>query len=504
MLKLLNLKITNHHFFNSLSLDFVNEGEYNGPYVTLMIGPNGTGKSQILSIIIEVFNFVAASKIRDKVSHKFDYHFEIKYSISNITYEIKHNGFRTEYFLNDKAIVVKDVVIPNKFIASAINLTDRYPNLTRNSKLFNTKYQYLGVRSASNNAFISNHLKSIVDSLSEAISKKKNITQLKFLFEQLNLVPSISISYKAGYRFSPNMFAGDKVEPSVISNNLKTFFETYILTQKKANRKSYRLEKYERILKENTKQIEIAAKFLFDNKNKFIGITKSKVKYESQLKFDSKQSVEEFTSEVIALKTLIDLEILSYDKINLHKVKSKFQFIQASSGEYHLLTSLLGIFSRIENSSLILIDEPEISLHPNWQMKYMNVLTKVFENDKTCHFLIASHSHFLVSDLQNNSSAILSLNYKEDESKIVSKLLDLDTFGWTPENILYNIFDVATVRNHFFEMDLRNLLKLLSDKSKDKTLIQKYLSKFVSLELVENDPLELIIDQAKKYLANEF
>ncbi|MBY8186655.1 ATP-binding protein [Vibrio fluvialis] len=39
---------------------------------------------------------------------------------------------------------------------------------------------------------------------------------------------------------------------------------------------------------------------------------------------------------------------------------------------YSLL--FLGIISSIDDDALILIDEPEISLHPSWQQKFVEIL----------------------------------------------------------------------------------------------------------------------------------
>jgi predicted ATPase len=499
MFKLLELKITNHSYFKKLDLNFVNNGEEsNGPYVTLIIGPNGTGKSQILSAIIEIFNYLAANKIKDRVFHKFSFNYDITYLIDNQKVRVYNTEGKTKSFVNSEPIELNDLPIPMKFIASAINLTDRYPNLTKNNKLFNPNYQYLGVRSASNNAFISNHSKSIVDSLSDAISKDRKIDRLKFLFDQLELAPLLSIQYKAGYRFQQNIFDEDLFSDS-LEDKIAEHFHRYLKKEKDSGRKSYRLEKYEKVLKE-TDRIKAAAEFLAKNKIAFIDKAKSRIRYTSNLDFTSDLSIKNFIREVIGLKTLIDLELLVYDKINLQKTENQFQFVQASSGEYHLLTSLLGIFSRIDENSIIMIDEPEISLHPNWQMKYMEVLTNIFQDYTSCHFIIASHSHFLVSDLKKSTSAILSLVFNSDENFINGQLQDSSTFGWTPENILYNIFNVTTVRNHYFEMDLRHLLKLVSDKSSDFKAIKKYIKKFESFEIVQDDPLMLIINQAKKYL----
>src|SRR5690606_31118696 len=114
-----------------------------------------------------------------------------------------------------------------------------------------------------------------------------------------------------------------------------------------------------------------------------------------------------------------------------------------SSGEYHLLISLLGIFARIKPNSLILIDEPETSLHPNWQMRYIDELKKIFKKYSDCHFILASHSHFIVSDLENSSSSVLALT-KNAEENVSANLLDAQTYGWSAEEVLYLVFNLKT------------------------------------------------------------
>lgn len=66
---------------------------------------------------------------------------------------------------------------------------------------------------------------------------------------------------------------------------------------------------------------------------------------------------------------------------------------QMSSGEFAMLSTILGISVAAKDShKLILLDEPELSQHPNWQMTLIDNLDKALR-DKVCHLLIATHSH---------------------------------------------------------------------------------------------------------------
>lgn len=72
MVRVLSIDIIKHNFFSPQKIDFVTDVVTNGgPYVSLLIGPNGTGKSQILELIIEIFNILIASHEQKKKSSEF-------------------------------------------------------------------------------------------------------------------------------------------------------------------------------------------------------------------------------------------------------------------------------------------------------------------------------------------------------------------------------------------------------------------------------------------------
>lgn len=72
----------------------------------------------------------------------------------------------------------------------------------------------------------------------------------------------------------------------------------------------------------------------------------------------------------------------------------------ASSGEQQLLCSLLGLVGSIRNNSIVLVDEPELSLHPKWQIDFSKHIKALLENVWGCHFIIATHSPLVVQGFQ--------------------------------------------------------------------------------------------------------
>ena len=166
-----------------------------------------------------------------------------------------------------------------------------------------------------------------------------------------------------------------------------------------------------------------------------------------------------------------------------------------------MIFAFTGVLSSIEPKSVILIDEPEISLHPNWQMMYISYMKRLFKEYSSCHFIIASHSPYLVSDLNPDSSALIVLNM--DNGTRSCQTVDYSTYAWSTENILYNVFHVRTTRNFYFDMELRELLSLTTNKAENQLArIRQLYSKLSSYIFDKNDPLNLILREVKEYIEN--
>lgn len=119
---------------------------------------------------------------------------------------------------------------------------------------------------------------------------------------------------------------------------------------------------------------------------------------------------------------------LFYDFVALHfkgkKLKisrqNGFQFIindtiviepwELSSGEQHLILLSYFLIFLLNPNSLILIDEPEISLHLKWQRTFINDILKLSQ-DLNPRFIIATHSPAIVGDFDDQ---MLKMHVLED------------------------------------------------------------------------------------------
>ena len=68
-----------------------------------------------------------------------------------------------------------------------------------------------------------------------------------------------------------------------------------------------------------------------------------------------------------------------------------------SSGEQHEVVLLYELLFRVQPGTLVLIDEPEISLHVSWQQEFINDLIKIAKMQQIS-FIIATHSPTIINN----------------------------------------------------------------------------------------------------------
>jgi len=344
-------------------------------------------------------------------------------------------------------------------------------------------YHYLGIRSTRGSASTRTYIRRVVENI---IAASDDVIFLQNLNEMLHF-----LEFKKSFRILLNLrfkkiFFNNKVN----EGTFRSFFEDWKTSRPRRKTMPFSVNYFKTLSKNEVEE-------LVDFVNGTVGPRISMVGHASYYDYDlldhknidAKKSKNEFE----LIKKLMKLDLVSYPQIMLKKEKA-FDLEESSSGEYHLIATLTSIMANISNKSLILIDEPEISFHPNWQMNYITIMKKIFKNHADCHFVIATHSHFMVSDLQKESSSIVVLN-RNHLNKILSKTYGENTFGWTAEDILYNVFDVPTVRNYYLAEKVGKILDMIGEREQNVEKIKKAVSelKEIHLNLKDIDPMKEII-----------
>ena len=149
----------------------------------------------------------------------------------------------------------------------------------------------------------------------------------------------------------------------------------------------------------------------------------------------------------------------------------EFNINDLSSGEKQLFLRTLSIKMLEPKNSIILIDEPELSLHPKWQQRIIEVYKKIGENNQ---IIIATHSPHILGSVSNENIFIL---YRDEKGKIEAKTGDelYSSYGQPVDRVLKDIMGLESIRTPKIEKDLEELRKLVDeDKYDTKEFKEKY------------------------------
>ena len=137
----------------------------------------------------------------------------------------------------------------------------------------------------------------------------------------------------------------------------------------------------------------------------------------------------------------------------------KFGINELSSGEKQLFLRTLAIKMLEPENSIIMIDEPELSLHPKWQQKIVDVYRKIGRNNQ---IILATHSPHILGSVEKENIILLEKN----ENGIVKvKMGDEfgNSYGQTTGRILEDIMGLETDRNP----SVNNLINLVKEMVKN-------------------------------------
>ena len=173
---------------------------------------------------------------------------------------------------------------------------------------------------------------------------------------------------------------------------------------------------------------------MLKNKNEKVGDVQKKVFNEINEIFEN-------------LSIDIKVEDISQDGRNItlftNSSGDEFDINELSSGEKQLFLRTLAIKMLNPENSIILIDEPELSLHPKWQQRIVDVYRKIGKNNQ---IIIATHSPHILGSVKKENIMLLD---KDDEGKIVVRTGDelYDSYGQPTDRVLKDIMGLETTRN---------------------------------------------------------
>ncbi len=148
--------------------------------------------------------------------------------------------------------------------------------------------------------------------------------------------------------------------------------------------------------------------------------------------------------------------------LTITKNNQDFKIEQLSDGEKMLLMLVTDLARRLAivnpkssdallGDGIVLIDEIDLHLHPQWQRNVIPSLTQTFPN---CQFIVTTHSPQVLSEVKKENVFIIE-NYQIVENTP-------HTYGKDSNSILYELMDVKE-RPETVQNQINTCLKLIND-----------------------------------------
>lgn len=136
--------------------------------------------------------------------------------------------------------------------------------------------------------------------------------------------------------------------------------------------------------------------------------------------------------------------------VQFEEFGKQMEISQLSSGEKQIVFRG-GFLLRNQgtiNGAIILVDEPELSLHPQWQLKILGFLKSLFTDEKgnqTSQLIVATHSPFILhNDTRANDKVIVMRKDDKGEVKVLDKP---EYYNWSEASAVEEAFNVTPLQN---------------------------------------------------------
>lgn len=453
---------------HSFTLDFTQpERNSQDSQYTLLIGENGVGKSLILEAIVDFLFYVWVSYTMYSMVRRPKYIFctTLIYYMNEAVCKLDWREGRLHFYIDgDESSVLLDYL--PRIVTTSFSICDKFKVPRSEEREQFHFYKYIGAKVNGNMISPTSILFTLLSNVASASQEQQNRIN--------NAIHAIGYELCISFRFKLQA-----VSEKFSFNEALNDFEM------KAKETTYASKKF-RQLNFDEKQI------LFDFYEK---IKENKDTISMMIDLTDGNDLETKKHDIYALYKLRQMHVLNLSQISFRKVSKEFvSCIDMSSGEFNMLATIISVASVAEKNVLVLMDEPEISQHPSWQMSIIDYLDKCLRG-QACHLLIATHSNFLVSDLPIKRSEVLHL-YKDKQCLIKAKRIESNTYGWSAEEVLLKVFHVPTTRNRYLASIVGELMNGISyDTIKEEEVQDKisFLKEIVG-NLNDIDPMKKIIE----------
>lgn len=160
-----------------------------------------------------------------------------------------------------------------------------------------------------------------------------------------------------------------------------------------------------------------------------------------------------------------DDKVLSYSELKLELSNGNIvDYLSLSDGEHQYLNVFGTVLMINQKNSLFLLDEPETHFNPKWRRTFVSTLKKITKN-RVQDMFITSHSPFVVSDTKRENVFVFT---RENGKVIISEPKD-ETYGASFDEILKMAFEI----NIPISADSLSLIEKLEKETNYQTIEEK-------------------------------
>ena len=395
--------------------------------VLIITGPNGFGKTMILNIIFNLFNrkFIFFQKlVFEKITLSLDENILIV-----ITKTVEDSKPNTNFsFIQDNKVIEK-FDYSNKFETDFERYIQRYLPIQKFSSdkwLDNRTGKLLTMEDLLNeysDKLPDEFSKSLLKIKSKRVNDILDSIQVHLIREQRLFKKAQNQNLERNYREEKEQTVmietiqtyAKELKQLISDFSQKSFVQTQELDSSYPNRlrnETNILTKDEYEKRYNTlkiKQQKLTEFGLYESKHEFLTYSLEDAKALSVYLKDFEQKLGVFDALLDKLElftTILNERRFTFKSININRNKGFFfktikakelELNQLSSGEQHEVVLLYELIFNVKPNVLVLIDEPEISLHITWQKEFLNDLLKII-NIQNIQVLVATHSPSIIND----------------------------------------------------------------------------------------------------------
>lgn len=424
------------------------------------VGLNGSGKSNLLEFIAEVFYYLETYQKADKKeleAFKNEFCFEIEYILPSNTFKQSRNIWnqlikqweksseepvlkiiknKGEYpqvsaIFPDKEIslVEKDYtkiasllparvigyssgwneLLSNPFIKIDFDYLEDFQNILESplemNRLFFMNYNSNNLITICNFLFDQKDFDSSDFSSEEAKATDLGGINLEILKKEIGIDDLKSFSINLKLRDSNNEELKLPPELNQAIEKLKrcaTFCDEEKVKLKRTEYTEYRFFFWVNKATKEAFRDNFASPFILYRQLYFFNLLNLKLMSAELRKVIKSQGISANISEMLPKQEAEKL-VFSVSDIVFTKSAQKITYKQLSDGEHQLLQVIGTLLLMDTEGTLFILDEPETHLNPEWRSKFVNILNKsIRDNARKQEIIITSHSPFIISDCKRN------------------------------------------------------------------------------------------------------